>query len=186
MTSVKNEIWKEIRLNSKGQTTRYAVSNRGRISSFKSKADDRKILKGTVVNGYPALKVRISEEDYQFYVHKLVAQYFVKKAGRSKEFVLHHDYDKLNNKASNLRWASKEEMTVHQQKSPLVKEYRARTKAKGHKLTAAKVRQIKTLLGNKNRRVLMSEIAGNFGISQMQLYRIKSGENWGHVKVSAN
>ena len=26
-------------------------------------------------------------------------------------------------------------------------------------------------------------IAKQFGISEMQLYRIKSGENWGNVKI---
>jgi hypothetical protein len=26
-------------------------------------------------------------------------------------------------------------------------------------------------------------LAKQFGISEMQLYRIKSGENWGHVKI---
>lgn len=182
MPTFKNENWKEIVLNSKNQITRYAVSDHGRICSYKGKPTDRKILKGTVVNGYPALKIKIGDQDHQFYVHKLVAQYFVKKAGRSKEFVLHHDFDKKNNKHSNLRWASKEEMIAHQQKSPLVKEYRLRTKAKGHKLTAVKVKRIKTMLFDKNRKMLMSHIAENFGISQMQLYRIKSGENWGHVK----
>lgn len=182
MTLIKNESWKEIRLNSKNQITRYAVSNLGRISSYKGKPAERKILRGTVVNGYPALKIRIGDEDFQFYIHKLVAQYFVKKSGRAKDFVLHHDFNKLNNKSSNLRWASREEMAVHQQKSPLVKEYRLRTKAKGHKLTADKVRRIKVILGNENRKILMSQLAENFGISQMQLYRIKTGENWSHVK----
>lgn len=183
MTLNKNEIWKEIRIDSKYQTTRYGVSNLGRICSFKKKISESKILKGTVVNGYPALKIRVADADHQFYIHKLVAQYFVKRSSRSKTFVVHQDFNKLNNKASNLRWASKDEMAVHQQKSPLVKEYRARTRAKGHKLTAEKVRKIKVLLSNKDRKQLLSRIAENFGISQMQLYRIKTGENWSHVKA---
>ena len=29
----------------------------------------------------------------------------------------------------------------------------------------------------------MRLIAKQFGISEMQLYRIKSGENWSHVKM---
>jgi hypothetical protein len=29
----------------------------------------------------------------------------------------------------------------------------------------------------------LKKIAEQFDISEMQLYRIKSGENWGHVKV---
>ncbi|MBL0105636.1 MAG: hypothetical protein IPP51_18735 [Bacteroidetes bacterium] len=96
--------------------------------------------------------------------------------------MIHQDYNKLNNKAKNLRWATKEEMEKHQQGSPGVKSYRERTRAKGHKLTAAKVRQIKQMITAKDRRRLMKDIAAHFGISEMQLYRIKSGENWGHVK----
>ncbi len=183
MNLLKNEIWKEIRLDSKKQRTHYGVSNKGRICSFKTTIDEHKVLKGTVVNGYPALKLKISETDYQFYIHKLVAQYFLKKGGKSRTFVLHLDFHKLNNKVSNLCWANQEEMAIHQQKSPLVKSYRTRTKIKGHKLKATQVAQIKSILKQKNRRLLIRDIADKFGISQMQLYRIKSGENWGHVKA---
>jgi hypothetical protein len=34
-----------------------------------------------------------------------------------------------------------------------------------------------------NRKTRLKLIAKQFGISEMQLYRIKSGENWGHIKV---
>lgn len=181
MTVFKNENWKEIHLGATKQTTRYGVSSLGRICSFKEKLTEKKVLKGTIVNGYPALKLKIRNNDHQFYIHKLVAQYFVKKSG-ARDFVVHNDFNKLNNKASNLSWANKTEVEAHQQKSPLVKSYRERTKAKGHKLTAVRVKQIKQMISQKNRKKLMKDIAEQFGISEMQLYRIKSGENWAHVK----
>ncbi len=183
MTNIsKNEKWKEIKIDVRKQRTRYAISDIGRICSFKEKISEGKVLKGTMVNGYPALKIKIGQTDYQFYVHKLVAEYFIAKGGKNKAFVIHTDYNKLNNKAKNLRWTTKEEMELHQQKSPGVKLYRERTRTKGHKLTAIKVRQIKQMIFSKDRRKLMKEIAAHFGISEMQLYRIKSGEHWGHVR----
>lgn len=183
MATTKKETWKELRFSVKKQRTFYAISNLGRVRSYKDKIEDGKLLKGTVVNGYPALKLKINKKDYQFYIHKLVAEHFLKKGGKAKSFVIHLDYNKLNNKSTNLRWAGKTTMEQHQQKSPLVKAYREKTKQKGHKLTAAKVRAIKQKIFDKNRRILMRDIATQFNISEMQLYRIKSGENWGHVKV---
>lgn len=181
MTANKQEAWKEIRLGAKKQKTHYGVSNLGRVCSFRESLANKKILKGTIVNGYPALKLKINHKDYQFYIHKLVAEYFSKNGNSSRTFVIHLDYNKLNNKVKNLRWANKTEKEKHQQNSPHVKSYRARTRLKGHKLTATKVKQIKHKIFDKNRRSLMRDIAAQFGISEMHLYRIKSGENWGHI-----
>lgn len=181
MTAKKQEAWKEIHLGAKKQRTHYGISNLGRVCSFRETLADKKILKGAVVNGYAALKLKINQKDYQFYIHKLVAEYFSKKGSSSRTYVIHLDYNKLNNKINNLRWASKAEMETHQQSSPKVKLYRAKTRLKGHKLTATKVKLIKQKIFDKNRRSLMRDIASQFGISEMQLYRIKSGENWGHV-----
>ena len=52
---------------------------------------------------------------------------------------------------------------------------------KGHKLTVAIVKQIKKKIFSKSRTQSMKAIAEQFRISEMQLYRIKSGENWAHV-----
>lgn len=181
MASAKQEVWKEIRLGAKKQKTHYGISSLGRVCSFRESLEDKKILKGTIVNGYAALKLKIEKKDYQFYIHKLVAQYFAKKGAASRIYVIHLDFNKLNNNSKNLRWASKAEMEKHQQNSPNVKSYRAKTRLKGHKLTAGKVKLIKQKIFDKNRRSLMRDIAHQFGISEMQLYRIKSGENWGHI-----
>lgn len=183
MATKSNEIWKEVVINTRKQRTHYAVSSLGRICSFKEKPGDGKLLNGTLVNGYPALKLKINHKDYQFYIHKLVAEYFVKGGSANRTFVLHLDHNKLNNKQKNLKWANRKEVEEHQQKSPLVKAYRARTREKGHKLTAAKVKAIKQQIFSGSRRITMRQIADKFNISEMQLYRIKNGENWAHVKA---
>ena len=51
------------------------------------------------------------------------------------------------------------------------------------KLSEAKVRVIKKKLLDPNRRTRLRIIANQFGITTTQLYRIKSGENWGEIKV---
>jgi predicted DNA binding protein len=56
-------------------------------------------------------------------------------------------------------------------------------KRDGAKLTESKVRLLKKKIFDPNRKTRLKMLAKQFGISEMQLYRIKSGENWGHVKI---
>lgn len=51
---------------------------------------------------------------------------------------------------------------------------------KGMKLNSTQVIHIKLLL--KRERPL-KQIAKQFDISEMQVWRIKSGENWSHIKI---
>jgi hypothetical protein len=48
-------------------------------------------------------------------------------------------------------------------------------------LTEAQVLRIKKKLVNG--KSTLKVIADQFGITDMQVHRIKTGENWGHVKV---
>jgi hypothetical protein len=185
--SLKNEKWSELKIKRGALRFRYAVSSSGRIASFTKKVEDGRILNGTEIGGYPTLNIKPDGENRTFYIHKLVAEHFLTKTSKSKVYVIHKNYNKKNNEAKNLRWATKEEMEKHQQGSPLVlKARKARMNQpvyKGHKLTVPVVKQIKTRIFAKNRTQTMSQIARHFKISEMQLYRIKSGENWKHVKV---
>lgn len=184
--SLKNEKWKEVKMPKGALRYRYAVSNLGRIASFTSKIEDGKLLNGTAIGGYPTLNVKPFGENKTFYIHKLVAGLFLSKPSSKHKFVIHRDHNKSNNKSTNLKWATKEEMEKNQQSSPLVLKAReARMKNpiyKGHKLTAAVVKQIKKKITSKSRTQTLREIADHYRISEMQLYRIKSGENWAHVK----
>ena len=113
----------------------------------------------------------------QYYVHRLVAETFLKKENKTQHYVIHLDYDKQNNSIYNLRWATEEELVAHNNKNPEV----LKRRTTGYKLTEADVRVIKRLL--KSHKTRLSMIAKRFGITHTQLNRIRSGENWGHVKV---
>lgn len=185
--SLKNEEWKELKMPKGALRYRYAISNHGRIASFTDKIVDGKVLSGTSIGGYPTLNVKPFGENKTYYIHKLVAELFIKKGGPKQKFVIHKDHKKENNAARNLKWATKEEMEEHQQSSPLVLKAREermnRPVYKGHKLTVGVVKQIKKKIFAKSRTMSMKQIADHYDISEMQLYRIKSGENWAHVEV---
>ncbi|MFZ1329610.1 MAG: hypothetical protein WAW27_11320, partial [Chitinophagaceae bacterium] len=90
---------------------------------------------------------------------------------------------KLDNNIKNLRWATLEQMISHQQGSPAKIAYKEKqaNKTEGLKLTATQVRKIKSILTSKNRNITIKQLAKNYGVSEMTMYRIKSGENWGRI-----
>jgi DNA invertase Pin-like site-specific DNA recombinase len=90
--------------------------------------------------------------------------------------VIHLDHDKFNNVVTNLRWATKEEAWKHFKSSERYKE-----PTKGKKLTADRVRIIKKkLLEGKTKQSLLAK---QFGLSEMGIYRIKTGKSWRHVTI---
>jgi HNH endonuclease/NUMOD4 motif/Helix-turn-helix domain of resolvase len=125
--------------------------------------------------------------NYHSLIHRLVAEYFVKKPARNHTVVSHLNYDKLNNKASNLMWMTHEENVEHQRHSPYViaeKEIRRNSGGRTSrtvKLTVIKVMLLKKLL-NEGKPV--KSLVKQFKVSDMQIYRIKSGENWGDVPAA--
>ncbi|WP_423736941.1 HNH endonuclease [Chitinophaga caseinilytica] len=183
--NLKNEVWKDLQIKNKSALRkRYAVSNMGRVMSYQESKEDGRLLNGSTVEGYTVLNIKPADTYQSLYLHREVARLFIPKASRSQKYVIHLDYDKKNNKVSNLRWATKEEMEQHQQNSPAKLAYKEqqRHRTKGLKLNIAKVKSIKRLLHKPGRKT-MKQIAEQFSISEMQLYRIKSGENWSHVTL---
>lgn len=188
MTKIKshyNEKWAIVPLEPGLLRKKYAVSNYGRVISFISEVLEGDLIKGTIIGGYPTLNLKPKGSYLTLYIHRVVAELFLTKLSEDHRFVIHLDYNKKNNLLTNLKWATKEQMELHQQGSPFVKESRKKRLEKpgykGHKLTTAKVRMIKRLINDPNRKTRMRMIAKQFGISEMQLYRIKSGENWAHI-----
>lgn len=185
-----NEEWKELAFEQGALKKRYAISNYGRIVSYIDSIEQGNIIKGGSLRGYPTLPLRPFGKSKTYYVHKLVAENFIEKTSDDKQYVIHLDYNKGNNYIDNLQWTNKDEMFAHQQKNPLVTEARERQKGRktqqGHKLNATQVMRLKKKIQDPNRKTRLKLIAKQFGISEMQLYRIKSGENWGHIKVEAS
>ncbi|MBK9400120.1 MAG: HNH endonuclease [Bacteroidetes bacterium] len=180
---LKNEKWKVINFSKGIFRCEYAVSDHGRLVSYTSSIQDGNLLKGTLMGGYPTLKLKPEGRNMTLFIHRLVAEAFIPKRSEKYEFVIHLNYNKEDNHVRNLRWSTKEDMEKHQQKSPAVLAYRSVNRKKGHKLTDVVVKKIKQMINDKKRVKTMKQIADHFDISEMQLYRIKSGENWGHVKA---
>jgi hypothetical protein len=177
-----NEHWKEILFSVRGLRNRYAVSSFGRVASFREDFRRGSVLSGTLNNGYLSLKIKPGGRDLQMMVHRLVADAFLRKPTPSHGFVIHLNFKKTDNQASNLRWADKRAVESHQRKNPRVIRSRNARKMVGHKLDVARVKAIKRQIRRPGD-LTMKAIARRFRISEMQLYRIKRGENWGHVRL---
>ena len=74
-------------------------------------------------------------------------------------------------------------MMKHQQKSPANIAYKEKqaNRIEGLKLNASEVKKIKSILANRKRNVTIKQLAKNYGVSEMTMYRIKSGENWARI-----
>lgn len=174
------EEWKDVVFDEKiSDNELFKISNYGRILNCKD--EEEFIVKKYFINGYQNLSLRqkVNGKLTSRYVHKLVAESFLEKK-EGVVCVIHLDYDKTNNHIENLQWATKQEKEIHQFTGP---EFinRDRRSPSFAKLTETRVKLIKRKINDPNRRTRMKMIAKQFGVSEMQLYRIKSGENWGWV-----
>lgn len=120
-------------------------------------------------------------------VHRLVAEYFLPAPKPGQTIVAHLDFDKLNNRVANLKWMTPEENYAHQKNSPHVildkEQRRERQQANPNraKLTVTRVMLLKKLL-NEGKPV--KQLVKHFKISDMQISRIRRGENWGNVPAA--
>lgn len=187
-----NEIWKEFK--PEGARRRYMASNLGRIASFYEDLNkDGYILK--INGGLPVSGARIALKIYKkgerlsktgeplseitnisFPVHNIVADLFLEKTDEDQVQIIHLDHDKFNNVVSNLRWATKKEAWAHQKLAPYYKPPK-----KGRKLTPERVRLIKKkILEGKTKQSLLAK---QFGLSEMGIYRIKTGKLWADIVI---
>lgn len=122
-----------------------------------------------------------------FFIHRLVAQYFLPTPKSEAIVVGHLDYNKSNNHVSNLKWMTPEENKIHTEQSPYViaekkaRKYQLKKNRKdGWKLDSTQVMRIKILLKKGK---TLREIAKHFNVSDMQIHRIKTQKNWAEVKI---
>ncbi len=185
------EKFKEISLSGPLQL-RYAISNYGRLISFTNTFEDGRIVNGSKIEGYRIFRYKTRIDGKLHHKHaffyKLVAEHFLEKPSDEHKHVIHLDHSRANDFAGNLKWVTREEMLEHQRLSPAVIEAKERlaennANRDGNKLTTTKVIMLKKQLADPNRKTRIKMLAKQFGISEMQVYRIKSGENWGHIKI---
>ena len=193
-----DEIFKEIYDLEDELQRRYAISNYGRLVSFVENIENGRLVKGGKQDGYRIWRYSIfdgnKKKTYRHrFFYKLVAEHFIRKTSDEQVYVLHLDRNRANDKVANLRWATKEEMLEHSKKSPYViaskkkqvqrlQAYREK-KLDGNKLTMTQVMFLKKRLLNPERKTRLKILARQYGVTTMTLHRIKTGENWGHIKV---
>jgi len=180
--NLRNEVWKDLHNPEWRENEQYKISNYGRVLKLKYNPDGE-LFNPSLLNGYPVFSaIKKNKKSALVYIHRAVAELFLDNP-ENKPYVIHLDHKKDNNHVDNLKFVSRKELTKHNLLNPAVIASKERTKhtPKYSKLTAGRVRLIKQKIFDPNRKTRMRIIAKQFGISEMQLYRIKSGENWGHI-----
>lgn len=155
---------------------RYALTNYGRVISFGEKLEEGRVVNHGFIRGYPAMSFRLKKDKRKtFLVHRVMGEHFLRRPTKQHKFIIHLNNKKTDNHYQNLKWVTKEDKDKHMLK------YRQETESGNYKLTAARVMLIKKKLLNGKTRLRI--IAKQFGVSDMQIHRIKTGENWGYIKI---
>ncbi len=183
--SSKKEIWKAVLIHGKKPTVPYVVSNHGRFGVMTNGKVDVRPFKAT--SGHYRYNVRQHGKNKAIFLFREVAIAFLKKPSSKHIFVIHKDHNYLNDHVDNLKWATLKEHRAHTSKSP--RSIEARTKKAITRSTHSKVMNeknviaLKKMIWDPKRKLSLRQIANKFGVSEMQIYRIKSGEFWYHIHV---
>jgi hypothetical protein len=87
----------------------YFVSDDGYIYKLVGGRSQR--VKQDITNGYAVVKIH----NKKYFVHKLVAEYFVGGRSDKKCRVIHLNFDNLDNNAENLMWVTPSEAQLYSQ-----------------------------------------------------------------------
>lgn len=171
---IEGEVWAII----PDTQSKYEVSNFGRVRSYCQNSKDGKILKPSLIGGFEVVSLKCNEGAKHFLVHKLVAELFVEKIEGDESVVIHLDWNKRNNHFTNLMWHTKEN-SYKRMHERLQNERKKKGKVVTYsKLKTDEVALIKSML---QRGVKQKLIAKMFCVSEMQITRIKRGDNWQEV-----
>lgn len=183
--SNKKEIWKSITIDGKKPTVPYVVSNQGRFGVMTNGKVEVRSFKPTA--GNYRYNTRQKGKNKAIFIYKEVAKAFLSKPSSKYKFIIHKDHNYLNDQVSNLKWATQEEHRAHTSQSPnsiLARQKKAIIKSTHARvLTEKTVAQLKQHIWDPKRKLSFKKLAEKYGVSEMQIYRIKSGEFWYHVKV---
>lgn len=178
LRKINDEVWRLV----PNCNNRYQISNYGRIKSFAYNKKEGQILKCGEIKRFKHVTLHMDKFIRKVYVHKLVAEIWISKPSDQHIYVTHLDENFKNNHVSNLEWHTHD---------TLIEKHREFAKQKyndpqrqivmnNSKLKESDIMLLKSML---ERGVVQSKIAKMFCISEMQVTRIKRGENWGHVQA---
>jgi hypothetical protein len=183
--SNKKEVWKPITIDGKKPTVPYMISNYGRFGVLVNSKVEVRNFKPTA--GNYRYNTRQRGKNKAIFLYKEVATAFLKKPSPKYRFIIHKDHNYLNDRVENLKWATREEHRAHTALSPrsvLARQRKAITKSTHSKVLSEKtVTALKRMIWDPKRKLSFRKLAEKFGVSEMQIYRIKTGEFWYHIKV---
>ena len=186
MTS-KKEIWKAVLIDGKKPSVPYMISNQGRFGVLLDKSGKVEIRNFKPTSGYYRYNTRQKGKNKAIFLFKEVANAFLKKPSAKHQFIIHKDHNYLNDRVDNLKWATREEHRAHTTFSPnsvLARKRKMILKSSHSKVLNEKsVVALKKMIWDPKRKLSLKQIAEKFEVSEMQIYRIKNGEFWYHVKV---
>lgn len=163
------ERWKDI----KGFEGAYFVSDLGRVRSAKRYRVSGRILTPCVAGkGYRKVQLVVGEKNEHRYVHELVLTHFVGPRPKGMD-AAHNNGHRDDNRLANLRWATRTDN--HADKI----EHGTACRGERHgqrKLSEADVRGIRSSTDT------CASLAAQFGVGPMQISRIRTRKNWGHVE----
>jgi hypothetical protein len=156
----KKEIWKDV----VGYESIYKVSNLGNVYSC---INNRLLTPYFRPNKYVTVTLSKKSKSKTYSLHRIVAEAFLINEFEYKD-VNHKDFNKHNNKVSNLEWCTRGQNISHAYNNGLRK-----TGEKSHfcKLSNEIILEIKNLIG-KN--ITQKEIARIYKINIKTVYRLKN------------
>ena len=175
----KKETWKAITIDGKRPSVPYMISDHGHFGVLEKNG---KITTRTFkpVGGNYRFNTRYKGKSRAIFLSREVATAFIKKPSPKHTHIIHKDHNYLNDHVSNLKWVTLQEHREHTALSPRsvqAREKRAITKSTHSKvLTEKTVLALKKMIWDPKRKLSFKRLAEKFGVSEMQIYRIKSGE----------
>lgn len=183
--SKQKEIWRAITIDGRKPSVPYMISNHGHFGVLTDGKIEVRKFKPTA--GNYRYNTRQNGKNKAIFLYKEVAKAFLKKPSPKYKFIIHKDHDYLNDHVSNLKWATHEEHRAHTAQSPrsvIARQKKAITGSTHSKVLSEKeVIALKKMIWDPKRKLSFSKLAEKFGVSEMQIYRIKKGEFWYHIKV---
>lgn len=173
------EVWRDV----VGYEGLYEVSNMGRVNSFPKLNNKNPVYHSKrelklVKNGDGYYRVSLSRDgcDKRVFVHKLVAQAFIKNP-ENKPQVNHKDSNIKNNTVGNLEWCTHSENMKHGYKYGNKKRMLGQNNFSS-KLRTEEVTKIRTLYSEG---VVQTELSKMFGVTQANISLIVRRDHWKHI-----
>ena len=179
---------KEVFKNIKETKNTYQISNFGRVKRLERKVNSSvqpigyRVIKESIKglqdngNGYLQVYIQINNKRKMFYVHRLVAQYFLPNPEFKKE-VNHKDGNKYNNKYYNLEWSTKQENMNHASENNLISKGEEIYQSVLKEEEVLRIRRLYKINPNFNR----SKVGRKLGVSYSAIHKIINNINWRHL-----